>query len=450
MSRQAKTSQSPIRLGRVARYLRDFGRIGVAPGKPRRGITRLAYTESDMAAKRALVEALRAVGAVVYCDDIGNIFGLSREYRESRPPVLVGSHLDTVVGGGRYDGALGVVAGLEMLHLQRDRQIPPDVPLGVVCFACEEAARFGRATLGSSYLAGTLPREEWGTIAEMGTEADGALASQRTLEEIVRDADTQEWVMHDDEVYSALFPRSREALRLESPSVAAYLELHIEQGPVLEREGLEVGLVTTITAPSRLRVSVSCEPGHSGTTPMDTRKNIFSSAMRIYDRFHEYCSKLEDEELVWTLIGIHTPFAQWGMVPANLVMDIEIRCTRKYRKRDCQRELRSIARREARCAGVTIPRPQVVSDLAPTRLPRDLRNILERNARKLDLRYKTMPSLAGHDAANMARICKTAMIFVPCRGGISHHPAESIGIQDAMPGLRLLLEVLRQGVAPAR
>jgi hydantoinase/carbamoylase family amidase len=432
---------SPIKLSRVLRRLRDFNRIGVTAARPRRGITRLAYTDADLAAKAVLVDALRALGAVVYCDAIGNIFGLSREYREKRPLLLVGSHLDTVAGGGRYDGTLGVVAGLEMLHLQREGEIPPDIPLGVVCFACEEAARFGRATLGSSYLAGALPRGGWATIAE----ASAVSASPRNLAKIVRDADVRELLVRGDKAPDTLFSRSREDLLLESPHVATYLELHIEQGPILEREALEVGLISTITAPSRLRVTVSCEQGHSGTTPMNMRKNIFSSAMAIYDRFHEYCSKLEDQELAWTLIGIQTPSAQWGMVPGNLTMDIEIRSTRKGRKRDCQRELARIAKREASRAGVVIPLPEVLSDAAPTRLDRSLRIALEKTARRLQLRYKIMPSLAGHDAANMARICRSGMIFVPCKGGMSHHWAERIDLQDAMPGLRLLLELLREG-----
>jgi len=126
-------------------------------------------------------------------------------------------------------------------------------------------------------------------------------------------------------------------------------------------------------------------------------------------------------------------------------MDIEIRSTRKGRKRDCQRELERIAKREASRAGVIIPRPEILSDAAPKRMDRRLRTALEKNARRLRIRYKTMPSLAGHDAANMARICRSGMIFVPCKGGISHHWAERIELRDAMPGLCLLLEVLREG-----
>jgi len=225
--------------------------------------------------------------------------------------------------------------------------------------------------------------------------------------------------------------------------VAAFLELHIEQGPTLDVHGVPVGVVTRIAAPTRIEVCLNHRGGHSGTTPMERRTDLFLLAMRAWKKFHDFCSSREDHETVWTLIGMTTPSRQWGTIPDRIKMDVEIRSTVASRKKRCVRYLELALRGEARRLSIGMPTFRTVYEGTPTRMNGDLVRTVSRSARGLGIEAMKLPSMAGHDAAIMARKCRTAMIFVPCKDGVSHDPGETVRIHEAVPGIRVLLESVR-------
>ena len=365
----------------------------------------------------------------IHIDRIGNIFGRFEGGDPNLPAVLAGSHLDTVIHGGKYDGPVGVVGALEAIRTISESRIAVRAPLEVVCFVGEESSRFGFSTLGSSLVAGEVhPKDLTHAVDPQGTKLADVFSSlgisARNLRQLQRD------------------PRS----------LKAYLELHIEQGPVLEARGKKIGLVTSIAAPSRFRVIFKGRADHSGTTPMDMRKDALVASAQLIEYIETVCRKyssMAKGRLVGTVGALKIEPGVINAVPGRAELSVDIRSTLRQAKARVVRMIKDQARAIARRREIGV---EVLNIREETPVPLDPRllRLTQAICDGKGVEYEIMPSGAGHDAMQMAKITPAAMIFVPSRRGISHNPLEWTAPDDIVLGAQLLMETLiRVGNEPS-
>src|SRR5262245_7998525 len=264
------SSRVQINQRRLMRDLNAVGRIGIGDHG---AVTRLVFSIKELRSRQLLIHLMRQAGLKIQIDAIGNIFGRFEGSDLRAPTGLAGSHLDTVIHGGKYDGPLGVIGALEAVRTISENRIAVRCPLEVVCFVGEESSRFGFSTLGSSLVAGEVRSKDLtNAVDQQGTKLENVLASlgitRRNLSTIKRDPKT----------------------------LKAYFELHIEQGPILEAKGKRIGLVTSIAAPSRFKVIFAGRADHSGTTPMEMRKDALVAAAQLIEYVEKICRKFSSME----------------------------------------------------------------------------------------------------------------------------------------------------------
>jgi N-carbamoyl-L-amino-acid hydrolase len=399
---------------RILSELRTFARIGYSPDG---GINRLAFSRADRQARQVLLHRMRSLGLEPRVDAFGNVFGRLPVAREpDLPAVLVGSHLDTVPGGGRFDGAAGVVAALEVVAALRQHGVVPRRPVEVVSFACEESSRFGRGTLGSALVAGTVEPEEI-----LGLRDARGLTVRQVLELV------------------GLQPDRLATVRRRPGDYTAYLELHIEQGRVLEETGARLGIVEAIAAPTRFRLELVGRADHSGATPMPLRRDALAGAAEVILAVERLAQKTPG--VVGTVGTIRIEPGAINVVPGRAELGIDVRSSERETKATVvealAREIEEIARR--RGLGRSL---QTLTDEEPVALHRALAALLERCAQARGLPALRMVSGAGHDAMQIARICPSGMVLVPSREGISHSRQEWTPPDDIVLGTQVLLDAV--------
>ncbi len=392
-------------VGRIER----LGEIGALPGG---GVCRLALSEEDRAARDLLVRWMEELGLEVRIDAIGNIFG-RRPGREEGPPVLTGSHIDTVRTGGLYDGALGVLAGLEVVEILNRAGITTRFPLEVVAFTNEEGARFPPDMMGSLVHVGALSLEE--ALATEGIDGETVGAC---LERIG---------------YAGEAPVGR-------PEARAFLELHVEQGPVLEREGIAIGAVEGVQGISWQAFTLHGSSSHAGTTPMAMRRDAGLVAAEI-TVFARRLARDVGGDQVATVGSLRLSPDLVNVVPERAVLTVDLRHTSEERLREAERRLAAFVEEAAAREGIRATRRRLAR-FAPVTFDPTMVDRVEKTARRLGLSVRRMPSGAGHDAQIMAGVCPTAMIFVPSAGGVSHNVEEYTAAADIAAGTAVLLEVL--------
>ncbi|ADG06064.1 Zn-dependent hydrolase [Kyrpidia tusciae] len=395
---------------RLWRDLMELATIGAGAG---RGITRLAFSQDDLRAKMWVIKRFKQAGLQVHQDSFGNVFA-RRPGRVVGPAVAVGSHLDTVVAGGKFDGALGVLAALEVARSWNESGLETELPLEIVVFAAEESARFGVSTLGSRAVTGQLNGGDLDTIRDRN-----GVPLSRALEQAGFD------------------PRSVASCVLPPGKYACFVELHIEQGPELERLGVPVGLVTGIAAPTRFRVTIEGTALHSGTVPMGRRRDALVAAAQLVEAVEAIALSERDHWLVGTVASVDVFPGSTNTIPGRVEMRGEFRSTSREVKDRAMDRFLTYCEEVRQTRGVTVEVSIVQRD-DPTVMHEGLIEELERTCRELEVPYHRMPSGAGHDAMNMGKICPAAMIFVPSRGGVSHHPDEWTDQKDLAPGLAVL------------
>lgn len=403
---------TPIRPDRIGADIDALAAI-TEPGRP---WTRRAFTPMYLEGRKWLEKAMQDAGAVTQIDAAGNLIGTIPGKRPEFGSIMVGSHSDTVPDGGRYDGIAGVAVALEIARALRDTGIVLDHTLEIVDFLAEEVSMFGVSCIGSRGIAGTRPAE-W-----LSRQSDGL-----TLEQAITQVGG---VAHR--------PAQRD-------NIKAFLELHIEQGPVLQNEQLDIGVVTAIAGITRIEIVVEGRADHAGTTPMDSRKDALTTAAWIALGVEELGKALASgtEHFAATVGEFEmTPNAA-NVVPARVRMLIDARAELRD---DMDRFLEELANGIAAISektGVTVAEPRVVSDNQPTPCDAGLLDILDAACDTAGVRHRRMASGAGHDTAWMARITKAAMIFVPCVDGRSHSPDELASIDDIALGAAVLLDAIR-------
>ncbi len=391
------------RLGSVAASLDELARIGGGEGG---SVTRVAWSGELFDAYDWVGARLRELGLEVEVDAAGNLLG--RWDAGSGPAVLVGSHLDTVPTGGRFDGVLGVVAAVHAVARLKAEGFEPERPLWVVAFMDEEGTRFNAALFGSRAFAG----------ADLDGLADRADSRGTTLREAMADAG------HD-------LDRVGDAARIDQ--VGAFLELHVEQGPVLETEGLELGIVTSIVGLRGYRVRLRGEANHAGTTPMGLRRDALVGAARITIELRDAARSRGDVTANVGKIAVEPGGA--NVVPGLADFTIDVRASTAAAIEELEQLVEATVARVAEEEGLAVELEQTFA-LEPLELDPDLVAAVERAAAEAGARARRMPSGAGHDAMVIGRHVPAAMLFVPSRRGISHSPEEYSSPEHVELGMR--------------
>lgn len=408
----ARQSPAPaVNPERIEGWLRAFARIGYDAGG---GMRRLAFSRSELRARQLLLHLMERGGLTTRLDGIGNCFGhLAGAAEPDAPPVLIGSHLDTVPDGGRFDGVLGVVAGLEIAAAVRERGMVTRRPIEIVSFAGEESSRFGRGTLGSGVLAGVWDPDEVLTLRD---------ASGQSLGQVL-----------------ARFGIDREGVasaRREPGSFAAYLELHIEQGRVLESAGARLGVVEAIAAPARFRLRLTGRADHSGATPMGLRRDALAGAAEVVLAVERRATAAGNVVGTVGVLGVQ-PGAM-NVVPGQTDLAIDVRAIDRAARDPVVAAIRADIEEIATRRQLTA-RLETLSDEAPVPLDPTVVATLERAARAYGHQPQRLPSGAGHDAMHLARLCPTGMLMVPSRAGVSHNRDEWTDLGDIVAGVQVLL-----------
>ena len=401
--------------GSVAASLDELAKIGAGSDG---GVTRVAWSPELFAAYAWIGDRMRAIGLEVEVDAAGNLIG--RWQVGSGRPVLVGSHLDTVPSGGRLDGVLGVVAAVHAVKLLREEGFEPGRPVWIIAFMDEEGTRFDAALFGSRAFAGEDLTGLGGRVDAAGTTLRDAM-SERGHE----------------------LDRASEASRIGE--VGSYLELHIEQGPVLEAEGIQIGVVTSIVGLRGYRVRLRGQANHAGTTPMRLRRDAFAGAARIALELREHARARENVTANVGKVGVAPGGA--NVVPGLADFTIDVRAATAEGVAELERLVEETVARIAREEGLEAELEQIFS-LEPLELDPQLVNAVERAAAEEGATSRRITSGAGHDAMVIGRHVPAAMIFVPSRGGISHSPEEHSSPSEVELGMRVLAATLKQSLRP--
>ena len=396
----------------IRRLLARLDRLADIGARPDGGVSRLALTDQDKAGRDLVVAWIRELGLEISIDAIGNIVAL-RPGLEDGPPVMTGSHIDTVLAGGRYDGTLGVLGGLEVIETLNRAGVETRQPLAVAIFTNEEGVRFAPDMLGSLVYAGGLEIEHALAIedangARLGTELECIGYAGRTHPGAVR-------------------PH-------------AFVELHIEQGPVLEADGVTIGAVEDLQGISWQEITIAGESNHAGTTPMALRHDAGYAAAAIAAFVRRLTRECGGNQ-VGTVGAIDLEPNLINVIAAGARLTVDLRNTDETSLRRAEGELDAFLDTLRRDEGVTIEsRP--LARFEPVTFDAGIVALIEETAGELGLSYRRMTSGAGHDSQMMARISPTAMIFVPSVGGISHNPAEHTEAADLEAGTNVLLQIL--------
>jgi beta-ureidopropionase / N-carbamoyl-L-amino-acid hydrolase len=386
-----------------------LGAIGVTPEG---GVRRLALSDEDRAARDQVVAWMRSAGLRVEVDRIGNIFG-TRAGTEESAPVMTGSHIDSVANGGKLDGAYGVLAGIEVIETLNDAGVETPRPIVVCAFTNEEGARFQPDMLGSLVHAGGLSLDD----ALSTADADGVLLG----DELARIG-----YAGDGEI-DAIRPH-------------AFVEVHIEQGPILEAEAIRIGAVEDLQGISWTGIDIIGQANHAGTTPMSLRHDAGYCTGAITSYVREITLQLGGQQ-VGTVGVIDLEPEVINVIPGRAHMTVDLRNTNEEQLKQAEKLLGEFLEKLAASEGVEIKTTRLAR-FDPVRFDDAIAQLIENNAALLGLSSRRMTSGAGHDAQMMARICPAAMIFVPSVGGVSHNPAEHTHRDDLNAGANVLLHTL--------
>jgi allantoate deiminase len=413
--RKAKGKAKGIAMGkdRLWRRLMELGTVGAQSGG---GVTRFSFTAEERWAKDLVIGYMKKAGLAVREDAAGNVIGRREGGDPSAPVVMTGSHLDTVPQGGKFDGALGVLAAIEALQQMNEAGVATRHPIEVAVFTDEEGARFGFGMLGSRAMAGTLRaedltahRDEHGlTIAQAMTQA-------------------------------GLDPaRIGEAARRPG-EIRAYVELHIEQATVLERHNLPVGVVSGIAGPLWLQFRLRGEAGHAGATPMCGRRDPLAAAARILT--HIYDETRNFPNAVATVGKIHAFPGGINVIPGEVAFTLDVRDIDEAARNALESRLLSRAEEICGAHGIDLEVAEL-QRVAPAPCAPELMAAIEQACRKLGHAPLVLPSGAGHDGMQLVRLCPIGMIFVRSRNGISHSPEEWTSPEDCFAGASVLYHTL--------
>jgi N-carbamoyl-L-amino-acid hydrolase len=381
------------------------------------GISRLVFADADQRSRVWLKSQCSNAGLAVREDAVGNMFARWTGARPELAAIGTGSHIDAIPHSGAFDGTVGVLGGLEAIRALQQSGFQPQRSIELLLFTSEEPTRFGLGCLGSRMLSGGL-----------NSDADTRLkdAEGNTLAQLRAGAG---------------FQGSLDQVRLPDGYYAAFVELHIEQGPLLEKEGLPLGIVTSIAAPAALRILIEGEGGHAGGVLMPDRKDAFCAAAEIVLAVEERARSTGSIDTCGTVGKCQIYPGAVNSIPSRVEMDVDIRDTDEQRRNCVLREIEQACAQVAARRKLQIRVTPINADAPATCSPHVINAVVEA-AEEIGLPYRKMVSRAYHDSLFMARIAPVAMVFIPCRGGVSHRPDEYSAPQEIETGARVLASTL--------
>ena len=379
------------------------------------GVTRLSFTEMERAAKDLVASYMRQADLEVREDAAGNLVGRREGSDEGAPVVLTGSHVDSVSNGGDFDGPLGVLAAVEALQIMEERGIETECPIEVVAFTDEEGARFGFGMIGSRATAGTLTPEDLDR-----EDKDGV-----SIAEAMRD-------------YGLDPERIGEAARPEG-SVYAYVELHIEQGKILENEDLPAGIVTGIAGPVWLKVSLEGEAGHAGTTPMNLRRDALAAAAAIVGVIEVEAARTGTT--VGTVGQLDLSPGGINIIPGHVSFSLDLRDIEQRVRDGVEDRISDQAVRLCKERGIELE-TETLQRLPPVPCSEFVRSAAREACEALGYEPFELASGAGHDGMHLADLCPVGMIFIRSKNGLSHNPNEYSSKEDCAAGAEVLYRTL--------
>jgi N-carbamoyl-L-amino-acid hydrolase len=403
----AKPAEAPLRVNgqRIVQHLQGLSEYGK---NPQGGVSRVAYTAADRAAREYVIGLMREAGLAVSIDVAGNLVGTRAGTDAALKPIVIGSHIDSVPEGGNYDGDVGSLGAIEVAQTIKERGVRLRHPLQVIIFENEEGVM-----LGSTAIARGADAARLNTVSQSG--------------KVVREG--IKFLGGDPD-------RIAEARR-QPGSISAYIELHIEQGAVLEQQHVQIGIVEGIVGILEREVSVEGFANHAGTTPMDQRHDAMLSAARFIEKFNLLVTSVPGRQ-VGTVGWIKAEPGAYNVIPGKVRFGMELRDLDANKIKALFDQSRDAAEEIGRLNGTTFHfSSENIS--APALTDKSLQGLIAATAKRLDLSTKLMPSGAGHDAQEMANLGPIGMIFIPSVGGISHSPKEFSRPGDIENGANVLL-----------
>jgi ureidoglycolate amidohydrolase len=380
-------------------------------------VTRIVFSEQDRQARAWLKTRFIEAGLQVREDAVGNTFARWPGTKPELPAVATGSHVDAIPHAGKYDGVVGVLGGLEAIRALQQSGFAPKRSIELVLFTAEEPTLFGIGCLGSRLLSGILPA----AVDQTLKDSEG-----KTL---------AEWRQQ------AGFTGSLESVRLQSGNYSAFVELHIEQGPILEQESMPLGIVTNIAAPASFRIRIEGEGGHAGGKLMPGRRDALCAASEIILAVERAALATGAIDTVATVGICNVHPGAVNSVPSHVELAVDLRDTHEARRNRAQMEIQSVCDEVAARRKVAISLQPINAD-APANSSPAIVGTLTSACEAAQIPYRQMVSRAYHDSLFMARIAPIAMLFIPCRGGVSHRPDEYADPQHIAQGVQVLAHAL--------
>ena len=399
-----------INFERLKKDIESLSQIG---RDPQGGISRPSFSKADLKARDWLKRRIETSGLALGEDGAGNIFG--RIEGEGKT-ITAGSHIDTVINGGMFDGSIGVLSALECMRRIKEETVPHSKPLEVAAFTDEEGNLTGDF-LGSRAFTGLLDEE----MLDKGLTQFGV-----PLAEILKGTEfTVQSILEAHE---------------QRPDIEAFIEIHIEQGPVLETENKTIGIVDSIAGKHYRWCSFAGKASHAGTTPLELRQDAFLGLADFALKSTQYVASEHYGSMV-TVGRVSVKPGAFSIVPGQVDFSFEFRSQKKKTLEDLKKHLFSLAEDIATTRGLQFT-SKLVDETEPVGIPTRILDIMKEECEKLGYSFMTLPSGAGHDAQILASIAEPGMIFIPCLDGISHSPQEMIKWEDLEKGANLLLQVL--------
>ncbi|MCM3568452.1 Zn-dependent hydrolase [Neobacillus mesonae] len=402
--------QSHIQISRLKTRMEKMAQIGATV---RGGVSRLALTDQEKEARTLFIQWLKESNLEVRVDDFGNIYGRLEGKDPSASPVMTGSHLDTVPKGGKFDGTLGVLAALEAIETIKESGIKPVRPVEIVSFTNEEGARFAPQMLGSGAITGKFSKE---------------------------------YVYHRTDQHGITFQSELERIgylgeeKNRPGKIASFIELHIEQGPILEKENISVGIVEGIAGFTWLEVTLSGQSDHSGSTPMTMRKDSLVAASAIIQEIYNWAMAKQDGTVA-TVGKVRTVPGIINAIPGETAFSIDIRNPNPVQLTACVEEVKEIIIRISNENHIDYKMDKIGSN-EPVHFSPYLIDTLEKVCKEIQQPYKKMISGAGHDSMYINQVTDTVMIFVPSKDGKSHCEEEHTSWDDIEKGVNILYQAL--------
>jgi len=401
---------------RLQQKIEELGQIGQDPAG---GLTRTTFTPPELEARNWLIQQLEAINVDVQIDPAANIWGRTEGTRKGAPSIVFGSHIDTVPNGGKYDGALGVLIALEILSSLRERGVKTIHPLELVSFSGEEPNPFRLSTFGSRALTGKLTKEQIQSV----TDSSGNVLTERL------------------EAAGGSYEKFNETQR-DPLDFAHYLEVHIEQGKRLLNQGIPVGVVRGITGIYRERITVQGQANHAGTTMMGSdRQDALTAASQLVLKLEQITTESPIADLVATVGELHVYPNAANIVPGEVSFTMEIRGETEEQIASVRTQMETEFARVERERNVVVTR-DVILDQPGVPMDEMVMKTMETVSTKLGRKTLTLGSMAGHDAAHMAGITSSGMLFVPSLEGKSHCPEEESRMDDIEIVANVLYETI--------